>query len=605
MEILLALLVFLLPLLITPGILFHYDVTPKVIILCLAMAGCTAFPRQIAEGAASLWRRKAGRLLFGLAAAQTLWYAVAAALSTRPWFSVLGSNWRRMGLATVVALCAFAILAAGQVARRAESLSTLLRAYTLAMAIASLYGILQYFDIDPLQTASAYHAQAGDSTIVRPPGTLGHADYFGWWLAIGMFCALALARIERGGWRWVAFLSSVLSGIAIVLSGTRSALLAVALGFVSLAVFAGFRPRKQHRIAGVAAVGIFVVFYISPAGTRLRARVRWSSDEPIGGARPLLWRDSLQMAAARPLAGFGPETFSAEFPRFQSVELARLLPDFYHESPHNTALDALTSEGIPGLAITLGWIFLGGWAALRARQGAGPYLTAALTASCIAGMFGAATAGPIFATLLVIAMLVALTPHDQTDRAAVRPALVLAVSVPIAAGLALFGVMLTIADFRLAGLQRSPADTAKGTALYTDIVRTALPGAGEDLYCSRRLATLCGSSTDRGVQANCVKAATLAASRATTSADNPPNAWYNLGMFSAEQNDASKVEVSLRTSSSLAPNWFKPHWALAKLLALTGRRNDARLEAERAFLLDAGKDSEVRRTVEIITQPLH
>src|SRR5579863_2127391 len=104
MAILLPVLVFLLPLLITPGILFHYDITPKVVILSVMVAGCLSFPGQISDSIAALWSRKTGRWLCAIAAAQAIWYAVAASLSSRPWFSLLGSNWRRMGLSTVVAL---------------------------------------------------------------------------------------------------------------------------------------------------------------------------------------------------------------------------------------------------------------------------------------------------------------------------------------------------------------------------------------------------------------------------------------------------------------------------------------------------------------------
>jgi O-antigen ligase len=605
MAILLTALVFLLPLLITPGLQFHYDVTPKVIVLCLGVAGCAIFPQQISEGISCLLRRRAGRWLCWVAAAQIACYALASAFSTRPWFSLFGSNWRRMGLVTVAALCLFTVLAAAEAARRPTSISKMLRATTVAIALASAYGILQYFDIDPLQAAAAYHAEAGNSTIVRPPGTLGHADYFGWWLAIGMFFALAVARLERGLWRWLGSLACVLAGAAIVLSGTRSAILAVVMGLASLAWFAGFRPRRSHWLAGLAAAAIFVAFYIAPAGTRLRARVRWSSDEPVGGARPLLWRDTLRMAAAKPWMGFGPETFAAEFPRYQSVELAQLLPDFYHESPHNIALDALTSEGIPGLLIAAGWIFAGGWAAWKARAGTGPFIAAALVASCVAGMFGAATAGPIFFTLLAVAILVALTAEDTPAR---MPALRAGVPAPrgaialIAAGLAVFAILLAASDFRLARFQGTSGDPATAVDLYAAAARGALPGAGEDLYCSRRLATLCGTTKDATVETSCVKAATQAAARATASADNPPNAWYNLAMFSAEQNDASKVEVALRASSALAPNWFKPHWSLASLLEITGRHADAIAEARRANLLDAGKDREVKRTVARLTQ---
>ena len=163
MAFLLPALVVLLPLLITPGILFHYDITPKIVVLALITAACLALPGEAAQGLAELWRRKTGRWLCGLAAAQVVWYGVAAALSSRPLFSLFGSNWRRMGFLTVVALCAFTVLAAAHLARAPNSLRNVLRAFAIATTIASVYGTLQYFDIDPLQAASAYHAEAGDS----------------------------------------------------------------------------------------------------------------------------------------------------------------------------------------------------------------------------------------------------------------------------------------------------------------------------------------------------------------------------------------------------------------------------------------------------------
>jgi hypothetical protein len=172
----------------------------------------------------------------------------------------------------------------------------------------------------------------------------------------------------------------------------------------------------------------------------------------------------------------------------------------------------------------------------------------------------------------------------------------------IAAGFAVFAILLAAADFQLARFQHTSGDPATAVELYAAVARGALPGAGEDLYCSRKLATLCGTTRDAAVQTSCVKAATQAAARATETADNPPNAWYNFAMFSAEQNDASKVEAALRAARALAPNWFKPHWSLASLLEITGRHADAIAEAKRANLLDAGKDREVRRTVARLTQ---
>ena len=62
------------------------------------------------------------------------------------------------------------------------------------------------------------------------------------------------------------------------------------------------------------------------------------------------------------------------------------------------------------------------------------------------------------------------------------------------------------------------------------------------------------------------------------------------------------VENALRTAMTLAPNWFKPHWALANLLEITDRRAEARREALRASFLDADKDPEVARTLLQITR---
>src|SRR5579862_853459 len=151
MLFLLPALVALLPLLITPGILFHYDITPKIIILVLITAACLALPGEAARGLAELWRRKTGRWLCVLAAAQVVWFGVAAALSSRPLFSLFGSNWRRMGFLTVLALCSFTVLAAAHLARSPRSLRNVLRAFAIVAIIASVYGVLQYFDIDPLQ----------------------------------------------------------------------------------------------------------------------------------------------------------------------------------------------------------------------------------------------------------------------------------------------------------------------------------------------------------------------------------------------------------------------------------------------------------------------
>src|SRR5205085_296548 len=86
----------------------------------------------------------------------------------------------------------------------------------------------------------------------------------------------------------------------------------------------------------------------------------------------------------RPLAGFGPEIFATEFPRYESTELARAYPDFYHESPHNIFLDALTRSGVAGLFLLLGFCGLAIW---KAKWRVRPELAAAFVASLVCQQF--------------------------------------------------------------------------------------------------------------------------------------------------------------------------------------------------------------------------
>ncbi|HEU5022379.1 MAG TPA: O-antigen ligase family protein, partial [Bryobacteraceae bacterium] len=331
------------PLAITPGLFFHFDITPKIILLALAaavgLARIRSLPREIAE----LRRRREGKHLLLLTGAQLIWFGVTALTSSRPWFSVYGSGWRRLGLVETASILVVAVLAAANLAARREGTRALLRIAVAAGFAAAIYGICEYFGLDPLQPVAVYQAHAGDSVIVRPPGTMGHADYFGWWLALEFFCGIALFRIESGVWKRFAAAAAMTIAGAIVLSGTRAAILAVVCGVAAMVLMqrSGFRVRTRNVIAASAACVLGVAFYFSPAGTLLRARVVWSGDEPLGGARPLLWRDSLQMAAARPLTGFGPETYLTAFAPYQSEELSRLFPDYHHESPHNLEFDAL------------------------------------------------------------------------------------------------------------------------------------------------------------------------------------------------------------------------------------------------------------------------
>ena len=189
--------------------------------------------------------------------------------------------------------------------------------------LTSLYGIAQYFGWDPLLPKAGYEAGEGIFRIVRPPGTLGHSDYFAAFLLWPVFAGIGLLREERiASGRILGAAAAATGMIAILLSGSRGAWLALIAGLCVLAAMLRPRLRAVAKAAALAALALGA-FYLSPAGERLRARVHWIGEDRAGGARPLLWRDSLRMATAKPLTGFGLDTFVAEFPHYQSEDLAR------------------------------------------------------------------------------------------------------------------------------------------------------------------------------------------------------------------------------------------------------------------------------------------
>jgi O-antigen ligase len=586
----------LVPLLITPGLLFYFDITPKIVVLLAGVSVMLLFCNNNVNNVRTLLREGPGRWFAALLGAEWLSAVVSTVFSTQPQLSSNGSSWRRYGLVSETALLVFTLLSAAWLAADRRRIRTLLRLIAAGGAAAALYGISQYFGWDPLLPARSYVIGEGVLAIVRPPGPLGHADYFANWLLFVTFAGLALeSRAAR--------VVSILAALAILLSGTRAALLGLLVGGVVF--FALRRPRigKREVALGLVSAACLGGFFVSAAGTKLRARLHWSLEDARGGARLLLWRDSLRMIRDRPLIGFGPETFTTTFPRYESVELARAYPDFYHESPHNMFLDALTAQGVVGLLPLFGVCGLALWSGRRASR-SGDRLAAPLTAAMVAALvcqqfvvFIVPTALYFYLLLAVLVVMAApLKPAEtrKTSRLFLLP------SVAASLVFAFVAVRLAIADGALAATQsRIEAGNARGAAeAYRTSLRWQLAGAGSDLYYSRAMAQLAVRTPIFAMRLDSWQQALEAGVHATGTSEDRQNAWYNLASLLASQDDAAGVERCLRNAIAWAPNWFKPHWTLAQLLDVEGRHEEGLAEAAVAVDRDGGHDSEVSDTWE-------
>jgi O-antigen ligase len=561
MSVFLAVLIGTVALILAPGQMFYYDVTPKLAVLLAGAAVlCLVRPGTSA-------RRFSLLLAATLASA-----ALATAISPDPALSLYGSTWRRYGL-----VAQFAVVVVAWFVSQSSERPTIVRGIAIASTAAALFGIAQYFGWDPILRASAYHIGEGVWTIVRPPGTFGYVSYFATWLLMAGFLSLELRNTA----------GRIAAGIcwsAMLLTGTRAALLGLAAGVLFWMFRRGLRPSRRAIAVSAIALAAAGAFYWSPAGRNLRSRARWSAEDPWGGARPLLWRDSLRMAATRLPAGHGPETFTGTFPHFESAELARAYPDFAHESPHNIFLDALVSQGIPGLLCLAALCAVG----LCARD---PWIAAAVAAGVVAQQFTVFT----IPTALLFYVTVALAvPED--DNAIRVPRFALA---PGAVAFLLVAFRVTAADHSLAQAQRAidAADLQAADQHYREYRRQRLPGTDADLWCSRALLALSQRSPDPLRRFQALQMADAVAESGADRAEDPFNAWYNVATICAAQGDAAGTERALRRSIAAKPNWFKPHWTLARLLRIEGRASEALTEARTAVDLNGGKDAEVAATL--------
>jgi tetratricopeptide (TPR) repeat protein len=168
------------------------------------------------------------------------------------------------------------------------------------------------------------------------------------------------------------------------------------------------------------------------------------------------------------------------------------------------------------------------------------------------------------------------------------------------------GYRLVTADVTLARLRASlDAGSRSQAALLWESAKTQrAAGVTADLYFSRRWAEAASKTQDPLEKLRLSALVIDTARLATTVPEQRQNAWYNFAQLAAAMNDSKTVESSLRAAIQAGPRWFKPHWALARLLYSAGRTEEARTEALLALDLDGHKNAEVIATMAEIVRSL-
>jgi O-antigen ligase len=339
-------------------------------------------------------------VLFSLAQTIPIWQAnpAAAGISYRFWNAISADPYEtRIFALQLTAL----ILLAGQFFHYATNERRLRRLIHVLIAIAvvsAVFGLLR-------QTMQ--HQATFLLPLLKPEQGYGqfiNKNHFAYVMEMGL--GLALGLVAAGGVRrqQVLIYLAVLLPIwtALILSNSRGAILAMLVQFVVTLLLFPKVARNSHSLSGKAwdfvrsrsvrltlvssliVLVIFGVFWVG--GDRLatsieaaRGEFTESAESREGVTRVKIWRDTLRMFEANPIAGVGMGGYWVAIPTFHDAP-GSMTP----QQAHNDYLEILASGGLVGLAIFI-WFVVVGVKSVRVNlQSADPFRRAACFAALIA-----------------------------------------------------------------------------------------------------------------------------------------------------------------------------------------------------------------------------
>jgi hypothetical protein len=176
--------------------------------------------------------------------------------------------------------------------------------------------------------------------------------------------------------------ASLLIGIATVTAFARSAWVAGGVSIICIVVMLWRHKFLMNRktitlaIVIVLAVGsIAVATSREESGVKnLVARVQsiFQFGEGSAKSRFSIWRSAMAATAARPLNGFGPDTFRLVFPRFKEAQYTQQVGRLsVADNVHNYPLQLAATLGIPGSLLFYAVMFSGIYWGWRAAWGKG------------------------------------------------------------------------------------------------------------------------------------------------------------------------------------------------------------------------------------------
>ena len=236
-------------------------------------------------------------------------------------------------------------------------------ALVASSALLSLYALMQFAGLDPVQWGQGFFDTS------RPSATFGNPTILGGFLVVPLALALSLAlqHDDKASLKSAAWGAATLIALGILVTFSRSAWIGALIASALIVVVHVRSSRRLARIdrwwvSGMAAVillAILISLGSGNANTNVLERissVMQSADS--AGSRVTIWRIATQSIGDQPLLGAGPSTFRWEYASRATPEALTLEGvDAYADDAHSYPLHLAASVGLPAALLLL--VFLG------------------------------------------------------------------------------------------------------------------------------------------------------------------------------------------------------------------------------------------------------
>ncbi len=273
----------------------------------------------------------------------------------------------------------FFILRRAGAALREKALRTTLAGCGLSGALA----LAERLGLPPGETSAFWKLTGRLSGGAIDPNALG--------LLSGLAFVAAVAWLLAAGLRGAPIAVAAGSAAGLVLSGSRSGLLLVAVGALALVLAPGLPAARRLRLglgltAAAGSLALAALLLLSDRGGLAR-RLAYFVDPGLSvqdraSSRPLLWAGAARLFGRYPIAGAGLGAFSWQLPNLLAEE-GRALP--LRDNPGNAYLQALAETGAIGFLLVAAFAFLLAREALAALSG---WRERPLAAGCGAAALG-------------------------------------------------------------------------------------------------------------------------------------------------------------------------------------------------------------------------